>query len=915
MQRIGQYEVTAGFVSASAGGVCQARDTVSDRDVALKLFRPAPGADVEVRARWMREALACSELRHPNIAPVLEAGEADGWLYIAREWLHGVDLEQFIRQSRVAPLVEKIEMMAQVLDALEHAHRNGVLHRDVKPSNIFLCHGQTLRVLDFGLSRLPSSRLALASRTPGTPNYFAPELILRRPCDSRSDIFSAGVVFVELLINAHPFQHPFIPKRILESLPESPRIRNSEVPKELERLLMRALEKDPERRIQTADELGSELREIARYLRTGQTGSPVSGLVVSAVQAQKAFPREPRVPAGAAVNQATIDDPADRRVGDLISLMNEFEDSLARWDLEAGGKLIDRMSALETLDGRFELAIADCQQRLDEIRDAPRPISQAHAAVATSSNPPEPARTRPMPAAPRPATSRFVTPSAAPPVASAAPPPRPAFQTGASAQPAAVQRTAVPSNPVPAAQPPAPVRPTASVRPSPLAQQPTPATQQPIPAVPQSTPTARQPSTAQPAVPTTRQPTFAAQPQTPASPQPTPAGEQLAPAAPAAAQQPAPGSQRSAVVLASAPAVQASPAQPIARLPWLTPLAQPTAAPPSRPGLKPTLEPSPPSSAIPAEDQSPAAPQPDTPLPGAPPPKRSYAWLAAGSLAGLVCIVVLFAIIRSLFAPAEIFSTRPFVATAVVAAESTNLYEREDASSRRIASLRRGEAFHILSLPRGRGQEWIPAQVAGKQALSEPGYVRAADLEQWSSLQPGNLLALLSSYSPGDRAPLPELTAYSDRVRSILVRYPQFPDAPRASLELARAELAIARAGRLSGRPDEEWRAHLARAREAVGSAADPETRAMRRQLDEMAAFLHGVRIPEAASPPDPPARRSPNPAELLSRASAAWSNGDYRSAMRSVDRLLAANPKNAEALQLKVKIQRAQEAEAKLTR
>ena len=904
MHRIGQYEVTAELAAGSAGGVFQARDTGSGRNIALKLFRPAPGADAEVRARWIREALACSGLQHPNIAPILEGGEADGWLYITREWLNGVDLEQFIRQSRVAPLVEKIEMMAQVLDALEYAHRSGVLHRDVKPSNIFLCQAGPLRVLDFGLSRLPSARLALASRIPGTPNYYAPELIQRRPCDSRSDIFSAAVVFVELLINAHPFQHPFIPKRILESLPESPRIRNTQVPMELERLLMRALEKDPERRIQTGDELGSELREIARYLRTGQSGSPVSSLVVAAAPNQKAFAREPRVPAGAAINQATIDDPGDRRVGDLIVLMNEFEDALTRWDIEAARRLIDRMSAIQALDGRFALAIADCQQRLDEIGDSPRPVTQTRAAAVSTSptRPTEPAGTQPASQAAgagRQSGSRFVTASAAAPrVASAAPPQRAAVQPGAR-DPLGSAAPIWPGAPIPVPANPIPETPPARGRGNGAVQPP------------------------EEEVPPARMQIPFAPPRVPEPPQSAP-GKQARPAS-APQQAPAAGQEANSrppfpPATKERPETQSRPGPP---LPWLTTPAQlePIPQKPFAAQLGPDAIPVDSATSDPAlKAQSPATPESENPPAGPPPPKRSYAWLAAASIAGFIFIVVLFAAVKSLFAPAEIFSARPYVATAVVAADSTGLYESEDASSRRITSLRRGESFRILALPRGRGQEWIAAQVAGKQASSEPGYVRAADLEQWSSVQPDNLLALLSSYSPGDRAPVSELMAYADRVRGLLIRYPQFPDAPRATLELARTELAIARAMRLSGVPAEEWQPHLARAKDAVGSGIDPEARAMRRQLDEMAGFLHTGRIsPETAegAPPAerPAAPRAPNPAELLSRASAAWSNGDYRSAMRSIDRILAENPKNAEAMRWKVKVQRSQEAEAKLSR
>src|SRR5215470_849781 len=199
MKPIGKYEVIAEIGTGGMGTIYQARDQVLDRVVALKVLRTDSDLDPELKERFYREARACARLAHPNIITVYDLGEADGAVYIAMELLVGADLRKLLRENRTPALPVKLDVMAQVCDALEHAHQKQLVHRDIKPSNIFLCDDMRAKVLDFGIARLPTSNLTMAGKVLGSPNYMAPEQIRGGKCDSRSDLFSAAIVFCEFL--------------------------------------------------------------------------------------------------------------------------------------------------------------------------------------------------------------------------------------------------------------------------------------------------------------------------------------------------------------------------------------------------------------------------------------------------------------------------------------------------------------------------------------------------------------------------------------------------------------------------------------------------------------------------------------------------------------------------------------------
>src|SRR5262245_27326915 len=177
------------------GSVYKAHDATLDRLVAIKVMVEDAEAGAEAKTRFLREAQSAARLNHPNIITVYELGEDQGRVFIVMELLEGHPLSRVI--SRVPPLTlrRKLHVMIQICDGLAFAHQRGVVHRDVKPANVFLLENGHVKILDFGIARVGSSELTRTGLLMGTPNYMSPEQARGRRTDSRSDIFSVGVVF------------------------------------------------------------------------------------------------------------------------------------------------------------------------------------------------------------------------------------------------------------------------------------------------------------------------------------------------------------------------------------------------------------------------------------------------------------------------------------------------------------------------------------------------------------------------------------------------------------------------------------------------------------------------------------------------------------------------------------------------
>ncbi len=263
------YRVLEKVGAGGMGVVYRAHDEKLDRDVALKVLPAGALADEAARKRFRQEALALSHLNHPNICTIYEIGEAEGQTYIAMEFVKGRPLSQIARGAGLAAETA-VRYGAQIADALVHAHEGGVVHRDLKSSNVIVTPAGRAKVLDFGLARrLDEGRGEEATRTQsgltgagmvvGTLDYIAPEVLEGRPADGRSDIWALGVVLYEMVTGRLPFEGQTAFAVSSAILREPPAPLPERVPAGVRGVIQRCLAKEPAQRYQTAAEVRAVL--------------------------------------------------------------------------------------------------------------------------------------------------------------------------------------------------------------------------------------------------------------------------------------------------------------------------------------------------------------------------------------------------------------------------------------------------------------------------------------------------------------------------------------------------------------------------------------------------------------------------------------------------------------------------------
>jgi serine/threonine-protein kinase len=270
--QLGRYIIDSEIGRGAMGVVFKATDSVLQRTVAVKTVNMAMEKDHadKYEARFYQEARAAGALNHPNIVTVYDAGKAGDVVYMAMEYIQGVELRSLLVEGQPMGVAQAISIAAQVAEGLGYAHQQGVVHRDIKPANIMVVSDGPVKITDFGIARMRASAdLTQTGVMLGSPKYMSPEQVIGKRADHRSDIFSLGVILYEMLTGAGPFAGENVTAlmyQIVNFVPPAPSSVNRQVPEMLDFVIAKMLAKPLEERYQDARDLAKDLRECERAL-------------------------------------------------------------------------------------------------------------------------------------------------------------------------------------------------------------------------------------------------------------------------------------------------------------------------------------------------------------------------------------------------------------------------------------------------------------------------------------------------------------------------------------------------------------------------------------------------------------------------------------------------------------------------
>jgi serine/threonine-protein kinase len=270
-----RYEIIRSIGEGGMANVYLGYDTILDRNVAIKVLRGDLSNDEKFVRRFQREALSASSLAHPNIVEMYDVGEDDGTYYIVMEYVDGKTLKQLLKKRGTLTLSEAIDIMSQLTDGMAHAHDSYIIHRDLKPQNIMIKDDGQIKITDFGIAMaLNSTQLTQTNSVMGSVHYLPPEQASGKGCTIKSDIYSMGIIFYELLSGSLPFRGDnaveIALKHMREPLP-SLREDNPSIPQSIENIIKKATAKNPKNRYDSARSMHEDLLTALNDERMNET--------------------------------------------------------------------------------------------------------------------------------------------------------------------------------------------------------------------------------------------------------------------------------------------------------------------------------------------------------------------------------------------------------------------------------------------------------------------------------------------------------------------------------------------------------------------------------------------------------------------------------------------------------------------
>jgi serine/threonine protein kinase len=266
---IGKYHIIELIGEGAMGVVYRANDSVLDRTVAIKVMNESIARQDDLRKRFLHEAQAAASLQHPNVVCIYDLGDFNGHLFIAMEFIQGVDLEKLLETGEPIALQARLDIIIDVLTGLTFAHKRGIIHRDIKPANIRVTEDGRAKIMDFGVAHLSSSSMTSTGSFLGTPSYMAPEQITEGKTSPATDIFAVGGVLYQLLTQMRPFEAPTLQNLFFRIITETPKPVSELVPglpPALDRIVSKAMAKEPSDRYATALEMANDLSNVRSKL-------------------------------------------------------------------------------------------------------------------------------------------------------------------------------------------------------------------------------------------------------------------------------------------------------------------------------------------------------------------------------------------------------------------------------------------------------------------------------------------------------------------------------------------------------------------------------------------------------------------------------------------------------------------------